>query len=95
MTGSIEPSGSLFTYLPYTNLSSFSNPSYRPLFDVQPGQSVFETCGGDAFCVFDSTVTGDASFGQATLAVVREESAVVDLVAPGEGGRDRGKYGGG
>jgi hypothetical protein len=78
-------SDSLFTYLPYTNLSSFSNSSYQPLFN-QPSPSALSICDNDPFCAFDYTVTGDMSFGEATLSVVREVMGVMELVAPGEDG---------
>jgi hypothetical protein len=82
----MSQSDSLFTYPPYTNLSSFSNSSYQPLFDHEPSPNVLAICGDDPFCVFDYTVTGDRSFAEATLAVVREATGFMELVAPGEDG---------
>lgn len=91
-----DESNSLFTYLPYTTLSSFSDSSYQPLFDHEPTQNVLVGCEGDPFCAFDTTVTGSMSFGKATLSVVREEGGVVELAAPGEGrGREGEGKGGG
>ena len=84
-TGMIKnATDSLFTYPPYNNLSSFSDPNYRPLFDHEPSDNVIQSCGGDLFCAFDSTVTGDMAIGQATLSVVMEESRVIGLATPGE-----------
>ena len=91
MTGMVdEQLESLFTYLPYTSLDSFSNSSYEPLLDPDFEESVLDSCDGDAFCAFDFAVTGDMSFGQATRAVVMEEGRVLALAEPGEGWRERG-----
>ena len=89
MTGMVEDQPeSLFTYLPYTSLDSFSNSSYKPLFDLHHEDSILDSCDGDVFCAFDFAVTGDVSFGQATRAIVIEESRVLSLTEPGEERRE-------
>lgn len=75
-------SRSLFTYSPYVNLSDIYDPTYQPLFDLPTNHTVSEMCDGEVFCVYDTLVTGDVSFGQATLSTVMENRRTLELVAP-------------
>ncbi len=83
---------SLFTYFAFMDIGNFSKPSYQPLFDLLPNETISEMCSGNFFCIYDTFVTGNISFGQATLSTVMEISRTMELVAPGEGrGEERAR----
>ncbi len=76
-------SESLFTQLPYQNFSQITNITYEPVFTLTPNTSLIQLCNNDSFCMYDVMVTGDNSFGLATLTTVMEAARVEALIQPG------------
>ena len=80
----MDVSDSLFSYPPYSNISTFTDSTYEPLFEVEASAGARELCGDELFCLFDYMVTGDRDFSLSTLTAVAEKEMVMELVVPGE-----------
>ncbi len=74
---------SFFVQLPYQNFYQITNITYEPVFTITPNTSLIQLCNNDSFCLYDVMVTGDNSFGLATLTTVIEASRVEALIQPG------------
>ncbi len=76
-------SNSFFVQLPYQNFSQITNVTYEPVFSITPNTSLIQICNNEFFCLYDVMVTGDNSFGLATLTTVMEAARVEALIQPG------------
>lgn len=71
--GQVDNSNSLFTYKEGEDVSTFVNPSFKPMFieDINWGNDSLRlqaeaACKGDISCLFDAASTGDLSIGLST-----------------------------
>ena len=75
--GTVTDNTTLFTYKPGENISTFSNPSFKPIFLDENITFASEAlrlkaeavCQGDVNCLFDIASTGDTSVGESTKQV--------------------------
>ena len=79
-----DSSNSLFTYFPYETFSLFKQDSFPPIFEVVQDESIAETCFTDPFCVYDTIVTGNMSFGLDTRTTMMEVVEVASLSNSGD-----------
>ena len=79
---------SLFTYGANESWSGFYCPDFEPIFELDFNDSAFSSevldlCGGDTFCIFDITATGNMAIGLTTLSGTQELEMISNLSIPG------------
>ena len=76
--GQVTQGESFFTYEPFQNISTFSNPNHTPPFldeilsGLMGNSTLMDVCGSNAECLFDFGQTGDAEVGMAAMTVESE-----------------------